>query len=172
MAQRQASWLLGLERPTEGRVVAGVCAGLAGRLDLDVSLLRLAAVLLALASGIGVILYLAGWLMIPQQGLEVPRGSGYGYVVRSNLRGLEEQIRQTAGSLWSRRPRPGGRPSNRRWIAYILIIAGGMLFLYSLGVLSWLGPMRSIGLAVIAIGAAILATNAGWSRKGDEGTNR
>jgi len=45
----------------EGRVLAGVCAGIAQALDVDVTLVRLVFALLALAGGAGILLYLALW---------------------------------------------------------------------------------------------------------------
>jgi signal transduction histidine kinase len=48
-------------RPAEGRVIAGVCAGIAQALAVDVTLVRLVFALLALAGGAGILLYLALW---------------------------------------------------------------------------------------------------------------
>jgi|GEM_PF-3311907 len=47
-------------------MVAGVCAGVAGYLDVDVALVRVAAVALALA-GIGLPAYLAAWILVPDE---------------------------------------------------------------------------------------------------------
>ncbi|WP_425310196.1 PspC domain-containing protein [Ammonicoccus fulvus] len=52
---------------TDGRV-AGVCVMLADRWRVDPMLIRVAALLLALSSGIGLVLYAAAWLAIPAQG--------------------------------------------------------------------------------------------------------
>jgi phage shock protein PspC (stress-responsive transcriptional regulator) len=49
-------------------VVAGVAAGLARYLGVDVMIIRLAFVVLAIASGAGTPLYLAGLLLIPEDG--------------------------------------------------------------------------------------------------------
>ena len=46
---------------SEGRVIAGVCAGIAQALAVDVTLVRLVFTLLALAGGAGILLYLALW---------------------------------------------------------------------------------------------------------------
>src|SRR5919206_2700306 len=46
---------------SEGRVLAGVCSGIAATADVDVTLVRLVFALLALAGGAGIILYLALW---------------------------------------------------------------------------------------------------------------
>lgn len=57
-----------LVRPLDGRLVAGVAAGIARYLDLDVTVVRLVLVVLGLVGGIGVPLYLAGYLLIPAEG--------------------------------------------------------------------------------------------------------
>src|ERR671935_1864479 len=46
---------------SEGRALAGVCAGIAQSLGVDVTLVRLVFALLALAGGAGIVLYLALW---------------------------------------------------------------------------------------------------------------
>ena len=52
-------------RPREGRMVAGVCAGVAKRWNLDITLVRIATVALTLISGVGLAVYLAAWLLTP-----------------------------------------------------------------------------------------------------------
>jgi phage shock protein PspC (stress-responsive transcriptional regulator) len=58
---------LALRRPAEGRMLAGVAAGVARSLGLDPVIVRIAFLVLALAGGAGVPLYLAGWLLIPDE---------------------------------------------------------------------------------------------------------
>jgi signal transduction histidine kinase len=53
---------LPFERSERGRVVAGVCAGIAAALDVDPTLVRLVFALLSLAGGAGILLYLALWV--------------------------------------------------------------------------------------------------------------
>jgi len=55
-----------LERPVQGRYVAGVCAGLAEHLGLSVRHVRLAFVLASIAGGAGVAAYLFLWALTPQ----------------------------------------------------------------------------------------------------------
>ena len=57
-----------LRRPVQGSVVAGVAAGLARYLGVDVMIIRLAFVVLAIVGGAGIPLYLAGLLLIPGEG--------------------------------------------------------------------------------------------------------
>ncbi|HEX6477169.1 MAG TPA: PspC domain-containing protein [Acidimicrobiales bacterium] len=60
-----------LDRPHAGRMVAGVAAGIADYLDVDVTLVRIVLVVLALFGGLAVPLYLAAWLLIPDEGADV-----------------------------------------------------------------------------------------------------
>ena len=56
-----------LFRSRQGRMLAGVASGVALYLGIDVTLVRIAFVLLTLVGGIGIPLYLASWLLIPDQ---------------------------------------------------------------------------------------------------------
>jgi phage shock protein PspC (stress-responsive transcriptional regulator) len=58
-----------LNRPREGAVIGGVCAALAQRLGIEAKVLRIVAVVTAIAfSGLGIALYIAGLLLIPRVG--------------------------------------------------------------------------------------------------------
>ena len=57
-----------LYRPREGRVIAGVCAGLAAYFGVDPTLVRLAFALVTVFGGIGILLYLVAWIVIPEEG--------------------------------------------------------------------------------------------------------
>ena len=67
-----------LFRPREGRTVAGVCAGVAHYLDLDVSLVRVVWALITVLSGIfpGVVVYALAWVIVPEQPWALPAASG------------------------------------------------------------------------------------------------
>jgi phage shock protein C len=56
-----------LYRSRTDRWIAGVCGGLAAYLDVDVSAVRLAFVLLAFWNGLGVILYLVLLVLLPDE---------------------------------------------------------------------------------------------------------
>lgn len=57
-----------LTRPQEGRMLFGVCAGVANYLKVDVTIVRLIMVALALfTAGTAVVAYLVGWLLIPEE---------------------------------------------------------------------------------------------------------
>jgi len=60
-----------LRRPVNGRVLGGVAAGFAKHFGFDVSYVRLALVVLSFIGGAGVPLYLAAWLLVPEEGSNV-----------------------------------------------------------------------------------------------------
>ena len=57
-----------LRRPFQGRMLAGVAAGLARYFGVDVTIVRIAFVVLTIVGGAGIPLYLAGLLLIPDEG--------------------------------------------------------------------------------------------------------
>jgi phage shock protein C len=58
-----------LMRPRYDRKIAGVCAGLAEHLDMDVSLMRILWIFLTFASGCfpGVVAYVLAWIIMPEE---------------------------------------------------------------------------------------------------------
>lgn len=63
-------------RKAEGRMIAGVCAGLAERFEISATVLRLAFVVGALFSALGpaVILYVVLWVIMPLEESDYYRG--------------------------------------------------------------------------------------------------
>jgi phage shock protein PspC (stress-responsive transcriptional regulator) len=57
-----------LRRPFEDRMLAGVAAGLARYFGVDATIVRIAFVVLTVFGGAGIPLYLAGLLLIPDEG--------------------------------------------------------------------------------------------------------
>ena len=59
-----------LRRVHEGSMLGGVATGLARYFDVDVAIARIVIVVLSLVGGAGVPLYLAAWLLIPEEGTD------------------------------------------------------------------------------------------------------
>jgi len=57
-----------LRRSTEDRVIAGVCGGLGRYFNTDPVWFRLGFVVVTLAGGAGILIYLISWLVIPEAG--------------------------------------------------------------------------------------------------------
>jgi phage shock protein PspC (stress-responsive transcriptional regulator) len=110
-----------LVRPRADRQLAGVCAGLARHFETDPILIRIGAVALAFFGGLGVILYLAAWALIPSD--DAPESG-------SRNRGLAAigivLLVVAAGIVLSAGPWGGGW--HRGWIAWpiVLLIAAAI----------------------------------------------
>ena len=57
-----------LYRSRTDKMLGGVCGGLGQYLGIDSTLVRLFFVLLALANGVGVLIYFVMWLIVPREG--------------------------------------------------------------------------------------------------------
>ena len=138
-----------LTRPVEGRLVGGVCAGLATHLHLDVRVVRLLFALGTLASGAGLFAYLFLWALTPQE--------------------LDAGSRAAAGPSRNG-PRPGVRilasePARNLLIGAALVVIGVSLVAQQHGFNLRLGIL----LPVIAVSVgAVLA----WSQLDDTERNR
>ena len=56
-----------LYRSRTNRQVAGVCGGLAQYFNIDATLIRVLFILLAVLGGSGLVLYLAMWIIVPEE---------------------------------------------------------------------------------------------------------
>jgi phage shock protein PspC (stress-responsive transcriptional regulator) len=57
-----------LLRLRDGRMVAGVCAGLAVYFKVDVNLVRLGFGVFTVFYGLGILIYLIAWAILPEEG--------------------------------------------------------------------------------------------------------
>ena len=57
-----------LLRPRKGRLVAGVCVGLADYFGVDVNLVRLGFGVFTVFWGLGLLIYGFAWLVLPEEG--------------------------------------------------------------------------------------------------------
>jgi len=57
-----------LSRPVDDQMLGRVASGIAHYLRVDVTVVRIIFAVLAFMGGVGIPLYLAGWLLIPEEG--------------------------------------------------------------------------------------------------------
>ena len=66
-----------LSRRSDGKLIAGVASGVGEHFNIEPNLVRLGFIVLALAGGAGVVLYVAGWLWLPEAGdADAPHAPG------------------------------------------------------------------------------------------------
>ncbi len=68
MSENNSSGGKRLLRIRQGRIVAGVCTGLAAYFGVDVNLVRLAFGVLTVFYGLGIVSYLIAWAVLPEEG--------------------------------------------------------------------------------------------------------
>jgi phage shock protein PspC (stress-responsive transcriptional regulator) len=61
-----------LVRPREGRKIAGVCRGFADYFDVDVAIVRIIWIAAAVCGLLGVVAYIAGWIVMAEEPLALP----------------------------------------------------------------------------------------------------
>src|SRR5262249_45108168 len=134
-----------LYRCRENRVIAGVAAGVAEFFGLDPTLVRVLWFVSALFGGIGLILYIGLWIIVPLE----PIGAAGGHAPAPGApEAASDGHRHTAGG--------GGRWVTFFGIALILLgslaLAGALLPEIAIG--RYFGPLFVIGMgAVLVVGA-------------------
>lgn len=68
MSENNGSGGKRLFRRREGRIVAGVCTGLAAYFGVDANLVRLAFAIFTVFYGLGLLVYVVAWAIIPEEG--------------------------------------------------------------------------------------------------------
>jgi phage shock protein PspC (stress-responsive transcriptional regulator) len=145
-----------LTRPKDGRWLGGVAAGLGAYFDLNPAIYRLAFAALALAGGTGILLYLAAWAVIPEEGEEdslvaaaLKRQSGHpSRAIGIAVLAFAAAIALSSARIW---PSPGNL-----WLAAALGLAA--LVWWQLGAQE--GRPRRGALLPIAIGVLVAAVGA------------
>ncbi len=140
-----------LYRNRSGAILGGVCAGLGKYLDIDPVWIRVFFVVLAVTSGIGVLVYLVLWIVVPrddqvsvQEGVTVIQPADIG----DKARLMGDEIRDVATKNNARLP---------LYIGIGLIILGGFAFLNTLP-FSWIHYIRDLVLwpALLILAGAVL----------------
>jgi phage shock protein PspC (stress-responsive transcriptional regulator) len=116
-----------LTRVRDGRWFGGVCAGLGRYFELSPTIYRLAFAALALAGGTGILLYLAAWLVMPEEDADASLAEQVlrdhrdrpGLAVGVGLIGLASVIALSHAAFW---PHPGNV-----WLA-ALVVGGGLVW--------------------------------------------
>lgn len=121
-----------LRRRTDDRVIGGVASGLGDFLNVDPLLIRIGFVGLMVFGGLGLLLYVGGWLLVPEE---------------SNDESIAEELLRRTGLTAS------------RWLVLMLFALGLLVFLWGAGNPYASGDL-AIGLGaalmVIVVGGALL----------------
>jgi len=135
-----------LYREEENKVIGGVAAGLAHHFEVDPVLVRLIFVALAFANGLGVLIYLILWLVMPSESQIELSGEE---TMRANIADVRERVRGLGERL-------RGAPQSTVIIGLMLVVVGGVFLLETL--VPWMHLGLLWPLALIVLGAYLLIT--------------
>lgn len=132
-----------LYRARQGAMIGGVCAGLAEYFDTDPVLIRLAAVLLFFAGGVGLLSYIVAWIIMPAKPLELSSAT----TTAEPQKPPENDSDTPANDSIS-------RPRLILGIAFIAI--GFLALLGTLNIWSWFSVFRLWPIVLILIGILVI----------------
>jgi phage shock protein PspC (stress-responsive transcriptional regulator) len=158
------------------RILGGVCSGLAAGFHVDSLWVRLGFVLLAFAHGLGILLYVLLWLLMPEPANGAVAGRTGFASMSADLRRLWAEIRDqlggkggaktstpTSGESTTASPTPPGAPlptaarSRSPYLGLALIAIGVIALANNAGFITWEISWPGI---LIAIGVLLLIRNA------------
>ena len=136
-----------LMKSDEDKMISGVCGGIAAYLGVDSVFVRLAFILLALASGVGFLLYLILMIIMPRENNLTNTPSN---VAQENIGQIGNDV--SSGFKRVRQHRQGPVIA-----AGLLILLGVYLLLGNFGLLGWLSGGVLWSLLLIGAGIYLIA---------------
>jgi phage shock protein C len=143
-----------LVRSRTDRMVSGVCGGLAAYLGIEAIWVRLFFVLVSVANGLGLLIYLILWIIMPEAGRE---DATPGQTIESNVQEVANKAQEFAQDV-GQAVQVG--PNRRAGIAVgaALIVLGVVFLLDTFHILAWFRFDQLWPLILIAGGLALLVS--------------
>ncbi|HOW91303.1 MAG TPA: PspC domain-containing protein [Anaerolineaceae bacterium] len=145
-----------LIRTLQDRIIGGVCGGLARYLNIEVVLVRLFFVVFTLVGGIGPLVYIILWIIVPSE--EQVSGAGAqpysvdGEVIKERAENFKDEFVEMVN-----------RPNKKTglYIGSALILIGAYIFLKNLNIpwLAWVNNNVILAGLVIIAGVALLVVS-------------
>ncbi len=147
-----------LTRSEKERILGGVCGGLAEYFGFDPTLVRIAFVILALAGGTGILLYIVLWIITPRR-----TQAEAGGVVGGNIEDIKKRLVELEGEAkaavtgekaeeWKR--------SSGFWLGVVLAALGLLILLSNLDIFRWWRWAILWPIALILLGLLLV-----WRRR-------
>jgi phage shock protein C len=143
-----------LYRSRSDRMIAGVCGGLGEYFGIDPTIVRVIFGVFVLVDGIGLLAYIALWLIVPKEG--AAEAASVGETVREGVTEIVDRAQEVGKEL--RHTAKGDPARVGIVIGAIMIVVGAIFLMRNLG-FPWLRWMRLEVLwpiLVIAVGLALL----------------
>ncbi len=143
-------------RSESDRMLGGVCGGLATYLGIDATLVRLFFVILFFGTGVGILAYLALWIIAPSEST-INKELTWKESLQESGENLGERINNVGSDFTAAMRQPN--PKAGVIIGGALIALGGLLFIENLGIpgLGWLNFDVLWPVLLIIAGTVMLA---------------
>lgn len=146
-----------MRRSEHDRILFGVCAGLANALGLAPIWLRLAFLGLALASGVGILLYIALAIFVPSDATaQLGLLQRWAFAGQRVLAWLQSRVPALLSRLRGRSA-PRSAPSPLLVAGALLLFGGGFALAYSFGLYAVLSFAQSAALLAVLVGLVLLS---------------
>jgi phage shock protein PspC (stress-responsive transcriptional regulator) len=114
-----------LYRSSSNRIISGVAGGLGEYFNIDPTIIRILFIILTLFNGIGLLIYLLMWVLIPE---ETQPALDNNQTVKNNLADIKNKARSFSHNLRFNKSTSDPKDSHFLWA--VLIIAVGFFFLF------------------------------------------
>ena len=147
-----------LTRSEKERILGGVCGGLAEYFGFDPTLVRLVFVLLTLAGGAGILVYIVLWIIMPRRPQAEARA-----VVGENIEDIKKRLVELEGEVKTAvtgEKAQEWKQSAGFWLGLLLAALGLLLLLANLGLFRWWRWVILWPIALILLGLLLV-----WRRR-------
>lgn len=148
-----------LYRSKKDCVIGGVCGGIAEYFDVDPTLVRLLAILIFFFGGSGIIAYIIGWIIIPQNpnGNTEDNSENKREIEGKIKKGTDKANKKAEENLQEERSK-GNSERNRNIILGIILIIAGLIFMGStfFSWITWIAWGTFWPVIIIVVGLVIM----------------
>jgi phage shock protein PspC (stress-responsive transcriptional regulator) len=141
-------------RSRKNRIIAGVCGGIAEYFNIDPVIVRIIFALLAIWGGVGILAYIIGLIVIPEEGDRSIAGSKSKEEFKEKVESVASDIKKTVES-------EKGSNRGEKFLGLVFLLVGFVLLFNTF--FPWLSFGKLWPLVLIIIGVAILLSG---SKKG------